>query len=102
MCLVNSPAPRCHSARERYGPDFYLYENNKSMAPAIRAQITAELGVEPFSSNALCPGVAPVVVFGLDGLALFVVVLRVGGGNFLGRIITSIFIPIAGTALTGT
>ena len=34
-------------ARERYGPDFYLYENNKSMAPAIRAQITAELGVEP-------------------------------------------------------
>ena len=23
-------------ARERYGPDFYLYENNKSMAPAIR------------------------------------------------------------------
>ena len=33
-------------ARERYGPDFYLYENNKSMAPAIRAQITAELGVE--------------------------------------------------------
>ena len=38
-------------ARERYGPDFYLYENNKSMAPAIRAQITAELGVEPILIN---------------------------------------------------
>ena len=38
-------------ARERYGPDFYLYENNKSMAPAIRAQITAELGVEPLLIN---------------------------------------------------
>lgn len=38
-------------ARERYGPDFYLYENNKSMAPAIRAQITAELGVEPIFIN---------------------------------------------------
>jgi len=38
-------------AKERYGPDFYLYENNKSMAPAIRAQITAELGVEPILIN---------------------------------------------------
>ena len=38
-------------AKERYGPDFYLYENNKSMAPAIRAQITAELGVEPLLIN---------------------------------------------------
>ena len=38
-------------ARERYGPDFYSYENNKSMAPAIRAQITAELGVEPILIN---------------------------------------------------
>ena len=38
-------------ARERYGPDFYLYENNKSMAPAIRAQITAELGMEPILIN---------------------------------------------------
>lgn len=38
-------------ARERYAPDFYLYENNKSMAPAIRAQITAELGVEPILIN---------------------------------------------------
>ncbi len=38
-------------ARERYRPDFFLYENNKSMAPAIRAQITAELGVEPILIN---------------------------------------------------
>jgi len=38
-------------ARARYGPDFYLYENNKSMAPAIRAQITVELGVEPILIN---------------------------------------------------
>lgn len=38
-------------AREWYGPDFYLYENNKSMAPAIRARITAELGVEPILIN---------------------------------------------------
>ena len=28
-----------------------LYENNKSMSPAIRAQITAELGVEPVLIN---------------------------------------------------
>lgn len=34
-------------ARDKYQPDFFLYENNKSMSPAIRAQITAELGVEP-------------------------------------------------------
>lgn len=32
--------------KERYCPDYFLYENNKSMAPAIREQITAELGVE--------------------------------------------------------
>ncbi|MCI8595163.1 MAG: hypothetical protein HFF09_07945 [Oscillospiraceae bacterium] len=38
-------------AKERYQPDFYLYENNKSMATAIRAQITAELGVEPILIN---------------------------------------------------
>ncbi|MDE6840149.1 MAG: DNA cytosine methyltransferase, partial [Oscillospiraceae bacterium] len=29
----------------------FLYENNKSMAPAIRAQITQELGVEPILIN---------------------------------------------------
>lgn len=31
-------------ARDKYHPDYFLYENNKSMSPAIRAQITAELG----------------------------------------------------------
>ena len=38
-------------ARDKYQPDFFLYENNKSMSPAIRAQITAELGVEPALIN---------------------------------------------------
>ena len=38
-------------ARDKYKPDFFLYENNKSMSPAIRAQITAELGVEPVMIN---------------------------------------------------
>ena len=38
-------------AKERYCPDFFLYENNKSMAPAIREQITVELGVEPIFIN---------------------------------------------------
>lgn len=38
-------------AKERYCPDFFLYENNKSMASAIREQITAELGVEPIFIN---------------------------------------------------
>lgn len=38
-------------ARDKYQPDFVLYENNKSMSPAIRAQITAELGVEPVLIN---------------------------------------------------
>ncbi len=38
-------------ARNKYQPDFFLYENNKSMSPAIRAQITAELGVEPVLIN---------------------------------------------------
>ena len=38
-------------ARDKYQPDFFLYENNKSMAPAIKAQITAELGVEPVLIN---------------------------------------------------
>ena len=36
---------------EKYRPDYFLYENNKSMAPAIRAQITKELGVEPILIN---------------------------------------------------
>ena len=38
-------------ARDKYQPDYFLYENNKSMSPAIRAQITAELGVEPALIN---------------------------------------------------
>lgn len=38
-------------ALEKFKPDFFLYENNKSMAPAIRAQITRELGVEPIPIN---------------------------------------------------
>ena len=38
-------------ARDKYHPDYFLYENNKPMSPAIRAQITAELGVEPVLIN---------------------------------------------------
>ena len=38
-------------ARDKYQPDYFLYENNKSMSPAIRVQITAELGVEPVCIN---------------------------------------------------
>lgn len=38
-------------ARDKYQPDFFLYENNKSISPAIREQITAELGVEPVLIN---------------------------------------------------
>ena len=38
-------------AMEKYRPDYFLYENNKSMSPAIRAQITRELGVEPVLIN---------------------------------------------------
>lgn len=38
-------------ALEKYKPDFFLYENNKSMSAAIRAQITRELGVEPILIN---------------------------------------------------
>ena len=38
-------------AKEKYKPDYFLYENNKSMATAIRDQITRELGVEPILIN---------------------------------------------------
>ena len=38
-------------ARDKYQPDYFLYENNKSMSPAIREQITAELGVGPVLIN---------------------------------------------------
>lgn len=31
-------------AREKFRPDFFLYENNKSAAPAIKERIAAELG----------------------------------------------------------
>lgn len=38
-------------ARDKYKPDYFLYENNKSMSQTIRAQITRELGVEPVLIN---------------------------------------------------
>ena len=38
-------------AKERYCPDFFLYENNKSISAAIREQITTELGVSPILIN---------------------------------------------------
>lgn len=38
-------------AREKFRPDYWLYENNKSMSQAIREQITRELGVEPILIN---------------------------------------------------
>lgn len=38
-------------ALEKFKPDFFLYENNKSMSAAIREQITKELGVEPILIN---------------------------------------------------
>lgn len=40
-------------ARDKYKPDYFLYENNKSMSTAIRQQITAELGVEPVLINSV-------------------------------------------------
>lgn len=36
---------------KKYQPDYFIYENNKSMAAAIREQITKELGVEPILIN---------------------------------------------------
>lgn len=38
-------------ALEKYKPDYFLYENNKSMSAAIRKQITKELGVGPICIN---------------------------------------------------
>ena len=38
-------------AKERYKPQFFLYENNKSIASAIQTQITRELGVAPILIN---------------------------------------------------
>lgn len=34
-------------ARDRFCPEYFLYENNRSIAAEIKRQITAELGVEP-------------------------------------------------------
>jgi len=38
-------------ARDKYKPDYFIYENNKSISTAIREQITAMLGVEPICIN---------------------------------------------------
>ena len=38
-------------ALEKFQPDFFLYENNKSMSQAIRAEITTHFGFEPICIN---------------------------------------------------
>nr|WP_275532310.1 DNA cytosine methyltransferase [Flavonifractor sp. An92] len=38
-------------ALDKFKPDFFLYENNKSMSKAIREEITRRLGVEPICIN---------------------------------------------------
>lgn len=38
-------------ALKKFKPDFFLYENNKSMSKAIRDEITKRLGVEPICIN---------------------------------------------------
>lgn len=38
-------------AKEKFQPQYFLYENNKSMAREIREQITKELGVGPILIN---------------------------------------------------
>lgn len=54
-------------ARDKYQPDYFLYENNKSMSSAIRAQITAELGVEPVLINsALVSAEPPAALLGRE------------------------------------
>ena len=35
----------------KFRPDYFLYENNNSISAAIKARITAELGVEPILIN---------------------------------------------------
>lgn len=37
--------------RDKYKPDYFLYENNKSMSKAIREQISEEFGFEPDCIN---------------------------------------------------
>jgi len=38
-------------ALDKFRPDYFLYENNKSMSAAIRAEITRRLGVGPICIN---------------------------------------------------
>lgn len=38
-------------ALEKFKPDYFLYENNKSMSAAIRSEITKRFGVEPICIN---------------------------------------------------
>ena len=38
-------------AKEKFKPDFFLYENNKSAAQAIKDQISRELGVDLMHIN---------------------------------------------------
>lgn len=38
-------------ALDRFKPDYFLYENNKSMSVAIREEITKRLGAEPICIN---------------------------------------------------
>lgn len=38
-------------ARDKYNPDYFLYENNYSMDNKIRDEITKQLGVEPIMIN---------------------------------------------------
>lgn len=38
-------------ALEKYQPDYFLYENNKSMSKAIREEITRRFGFEPVCIN---------------------------------------------------
>ena len=38
-------------AKDKYKPDYFLYENNQSMSRAIREKITEELRVEPIPIN---------------------------------------------------
>lgn len=38
-------------AKDKFQPDYFLYENNKSMSKAIREEITKRLGVEPICIN---------------------------------------------------
>lgn len=38
-------------AKDKYNPDYFLYENNYSMDNKIRDEITKQLGVEPIMIN---------------------------------------------------